>query len=92
MIVEDIMKDLNIVYFINESGADDTKVMFEPENVKNFLDRLIAFNRQKRGDVTEALTLLEATSENSSRIIGLITVDALQSLRVSLFGELCPKE
>ena len=62
-------------YFCEECGKGcDTKVAFNEEAVKAYLDRAIQYWRL-----------------NTDKVMATNYVDAYQSVRVSLFGELLPQ-
>ena len=54
-----------------------TKVRFTEESVKKYLDHAIGYWRQKHDDGDE---------------LAIIYVDAYQSVRASLFGDILPRE
>lgn len=61
------------------ANPEDVTVPFEPEEVKAFLDHAITHWRDQRDD-----------PESQFHDIAIYYVDAFQSVRMSLFGELLP--
>lgn len=71
-----------------ETVDGESRLVFEPDNVKAYLDWLIQLFRTQRGEMEIAMKLIQGLSPDAREaIVGLVAVDILQSLRVSLYNE-----
>ena len=70
-------------------------IPFEEEEIKAYLDCAIRFWRKKKEEANKKFDIIgvvDSAEENCDVLIAGCYVDAFQSVRMSLFGELLPLE